>query len=65
MTLTPGFVGNSYTERWSIWIDFNKDGDFEDTGEEVFAASGSSAVSGSVGVPATASGTTRMLVSMR
>jgi len=64
VSLTPGFSGSSYTEYWKVWIDYNRDGDFEDTGEEVFSTSGSSSVSGSFTVPASASGNTRMRVSM-
>ncbi|MGD2086026.1 MAG: GEVED domain-containing protein [Candidatus Aminicenantes bacterium] len=64
VSLTPGFVGSSYTEYWKIWIDYNGDGDFEDSGEEVFSGSGSSTVTGSFTVPSSADGTTRMRVSM-
>lgn len=67
ITITPGFPrGSSYTESYKVWIDFNRDGDFTDAGEEVFSQSSSSAVSGSISIPAGAvSGTTRMRVSMR
>lgn len=67
VTLTPGFSGSTYVEFWRIWIDFNKDGDFTDANEEVFApASSSSAVSGSFTVPGgVATGTTTMRVSMK
>jgi len=64
VNLTPGFSGSSYVEYWKIWIDSNRDGDFEDPGEEVFSQSGRSAVSGSFTVPGSASGVTRMRVSM-
>ena len=65
VSLTPGFTGSSYTEYWRIWIDYNGDHDFEDTGEEVFSGSGSSVVSGNFTVPSSAPlGTTRMRVSM-
>jgi PKD repeat protein len=64
--LTPGFVSSSYTEYWRVWIDYNKDGDFDDSGEQVFSGTGSSTVSGSFTVPTSASsGSTRMRVSMR
>jgi Zn-dependent metalloprotease len=66
VTLTPTFYSSSYTEYWKVWIDYNKDGDFADTGENVFSKSGSAAVTGSFTVSATAStGNTRMRVSMR
>ena len=64
VSLTPGFIEIFYMEYWKIWIDYNHDGDFEDSGEEVFSESGNSTVSGSFTVPATASGATRMRVSM-
>ena len=63
--LTPVFPGSTYTEYWKIWIDYNGDGDFVDSGEEVFSKSGTSTVSGSVTVPSNASGTTRMRVTMK
>jgi len=66
VSLTPGFTGSSYTEYWKIWIDWNHDGDFSDSGEEVFAKTGSSAVTGSFTVPTSAStGSTRMRVIMK
>lgn len=65
VTLTPGFASSTYTEYWRIWIDFNRDGDYNDTGEQVFSASGTSAVSGNLSVPSSASGTTYMRVIMR
>jgi Zn-dependent metalloprotease/chitodextrinase len=65
VALTPGFPGSAYTENWKIWIDYNDDHDFEDAGEEVFAGSGSSIVTGSFTVPTnTITGDTRMRVSM-
>ncbi len=65
ITLTPGFTGSSYTEYWTVWIDFNQDGDFTDADEEVFNGNGSSAVTGTLSIPSSASGTTRMRVAMR
>lgn len=64
-TLTPGFSSSSYTEYWRVWIDYNKDGDFVDAGEQVLALSGVAAVSGSFTVPSGITGTTRMRVSMK
>ena len=64
---SAGFTGSAYTEYWSIWIDYNKNGTFE-TSEKV--ASGSSSSSGNLSstftVPTTASaGNTRMRVQMK
>jgi hypothetical protein len=65
VSLTPEFSGGSYSEYWRIWIDYNGDGDFDDTGEQVFSGSGQSTVTGSFTVPLSASGTVRMRVSMK
>lgn len=65
VTLTPGFASSSYAEYWKIWIDYNNDKDFNDPGEEVFSGNGSSTVSGSFTVASSASGTTRMRVTMK
>lgn len=67
VNLAPGFSGNSFQEGWAIFIDLNQDGDFADVGERVFRTSttSSSAVSGSLTIPATAlPGYTRMRVFM-
>ncbi len=65
VSLVPVFPSSTYNEYWKIWIDYNRDGDFEDAGEEVFSGSGSSTVTGSFDVPVSASGATRMRVSMK
>jgi len=68
ITLTPGFSGTAYSEYWKIWVDLNKDGDFDDTGELIFNAGALSkvAVTGTLTIPAgTAAVTTRMRVSMK
>ncbi|WP_338811956.1 GEVED domain-containing protein [Bernardetia sp. Wsw4-3y2] len=68
LTLTPGFSGSTYNEYWKIWVDFNKDGDFDDAGELVFDAGSlsNSAVSGTLNIASNAAtGTTRMRVSMK
>ncbi|MDI9308798.1 MAG: GEVED domain-containing protein [Limnohabitans sp.] len=64
---SAGFSSSAYTEYWSIWIDYNKNGTFEST-EKVVA--GSSASSGTLSatftVPTTAlAGQTRMRVQMK
>jgi len=66
VSLTPQFSSSTYVEYWRIWIDYNRDGDFDDAGEEVFApASSSSTINGSFTVDAGATGKTRMRVSMK
>lgn len=66
LTLTPGYASTAYSEYWKVWIDYNRDGDFADSGEEVFsAANKKNAVTGTVTIPAGLSVTTRMRVSMK
>jgi PKD repeat protein/C-terminal processing protease CtpA/Prc len=64
VTLTPN--NTSYRNYWKIWIDFNKDGDFTDTGENVLTGSNKRGYfGGSITIPAGAAGNTRMRISMR
>ncbi|MBW6489720.1 MAG: PKD domain-containing protein [Lentimicrobium sp.] len=64
--LSPGFSGTSQREFWRIWIDFNNNGSFEDAGETVFTANNKkNAVTGYISIPAGASGSARMRVSMK
>jgi hypothetical protein len=65
---SAGFTATAYTEYWAIFIDFNRDGDFADAGEQVVNTSSASAatLSTNVTIPATASiGLTRVRVVMR
>ena len=52
-TLSPGYAGSSYPERWKIWIDWNNNDDFTDPGEEVYSSGGgiTGPASGSFAVP--------------
>jgi PKD repeat protein len=65
VTLTPTYTGTIYTEYWKIWIDYNRDGDFEDAGEEVFSGSGTTPISGNFTVPSGLDVNTRMRVTMK
>lgn len=68
VSLTPDFSGSSYSEYWKIWIDLNDDGDFTDSGEEVFSSGGtsSSTVNGTLTIPSSANtGPTRLRIAMR
>ncbi len=68
ITITPTWTGTVYDEAYSVWIDYNQDGDFADSGEQVWTktASKDTSVSGSFTVPGTATnGNTRMRVSMK
>ncbi|MEM9823776.1 MAG: S8 family serine peptidase, partial [Bacteroidota bacterium] len=66
ISLTPGFNGQTFTELFRIWIDFNQNGAFEDATEIVYTSPGtSSPVIGSIFIPDTAlPGLTRMRVAM-
>lgn len=68
ITVTPTWTGTVYSEGYSVWIDYNQDGDFTDSGEQVWSKSASKTtpVSGSFTVPTSATnGATRMRVSMK
>ncbi|HKX85517.1 MAG TPA: GEVED domain-containing protein, partial [Flavobacterium sp.] len=68
ITVTPTWTGSTYAEGYAVFIDYNKNGVFTDSGETVWstAATTTTPVSGSFTVPATATlGTTRMRVSMK
>ncbi len=65
ITLTPEFASKPYDEYWSVWIDFNNDGDFDDAGELVLQKYGTSTVSGSIQIPNNATGTVRMRIGMQ
>jgi hypothetical protein len=68
ITITPSWSSSKRSEGYSVWIDYNADGDFADAGEQVFskAISTTTPVSGTFTIPATATlGATRMRVSMK
>ena len=66
LAFTPGFGFNPYSENWQVWIDWNRDGDLEDRGEQVFFGSGDRTVRGTVVVPSYAAiGNTKMRIAMK
>ncbi|MES2862530.1 MAG: GEVED domain-containing protein [Bacteroidota bacterium] len=67
ITYSAGFTGSAYTEFWSVWIDYNKNGTFETTEQVATGSSSSSAnLTSTFTVPTSAlAGTTRMRVSMK
>ncbi|MEO0733420.1 MAG: GEVED domain-containing protein, partial [Bacteroidota bacterium] len=65
VSLTPGFPGPAYNEFWTIFVDYNADGDFTDGGEQVFQGAGSGTVTGSFVVPNGLTGTSRMRIMMQ
>ncbi len=65
LLLTPGFSSSAYTEKWTVWVDYNQDTVFG-ADEAVFSGTSSGSVSGNIVVPATAlNGPTRMRVMMQ
>ena len=68
ITITPTWTGQVYNESYSVWIDYNRDGDFEDAEEQVFSQGNTQAtsVSGNFIIPSSAvENSTRMRVSMK
>ncbi len=67
ISITPQFAQATRNEFYRVWIDFNKDGDFADTGEQVFAAGPTQTpATGNITIPlSVTTGTTRLRVSMR
>ncbi|WP_430467059.1 immunoglobulin-like domain-containing protein [Winogradskyella ouciana] len=68
ITITPTWTGTVYNEAYGVWIDYNRDGDFTDAGEQVFTQGNTQAtsVSGSFTIPSGAvENSTRMRVTMR
>jgi hypothetical protein len=68
ITIAPGWTSGARSEAYRVWIDYNKDGDFLDSGEQVYTRNKTTAtsVSGTFTIPLTAAvGTTRMRVSMK
>ncbi|MFC0119822.1 GEVED domain-containing protein [Pseudoalteromonas xiamenensis] len=66
LTLTPGFATEeTYPETWHVFIDWNLDGDFKDTGESIFAGVSEQPLTIQVKAPAGAkAGVTKMRVTM-
>ena len=68
IVITPAWNGATLNEAYRVWIDFNQDGDFDDSGELVFSKSKTKTtpVSGSFAIPTNAlTGATRMRVAMK
>ncbi|MFK7904186.1 MAG: GEVED domain-containing protein, partial [Chitinophagales bacterium] len=68
VTLAPGFSDEPFEEYWRIWIDFNKDGDFNDGNELIFDSGNpsTSTINGNLTIPNNAQeGQTSMRVAMK
>lgn len=66
LTLTPGYSWLAFDDYWSVWIDFNGNGSFDDAGEQVVNRLGTESFTEQIQIPASAViGTTRMRVAMK
>ena len=68
ISITPVWTSTKYNEAYAVYIDYNRDGDFTDSGELAWTRAGSQTtpVTGSITIPATTSlGSTRMRVMMQ
>ncbi|ASK28752.1 peptidase M4 [Chryseobacterium sp. T16E-39] len=68
ISITPFWSSWTYSEAYAVYIDYNGDGDFTDSGELAWSktASTTSPVTGNITIPTTAiTGNTRMRVIMR
>lgn len=68
ISITPVWTSTKYNEAYAVYIDYNKDGDFSDSGELAWTKAGSQTnpVTGSITIPSTAIlGSTRMRVMMQ
>lgn len=65
ITLTPAYTGSAFTEYWTVYIDYNKDGVLNGSGETVVGGSGTTAKTLTFTVPTTAKITsTRLRIQM-
>ena len=66
VTMTPGFYGGPWYEKWRVFVDWNLDGDFTDPGELVCQAAGYGTKHGCFYVPQhAANGDLRVRIVMR
>ena len=68
ISITPTWTASKYNEAYSVYIDYNGNGVFTDSGEKVWTKTGSTTtpVTGSITIPGTATlGATRMRVMMK
>lgn len=68
ISITPVWTSTVYSEAYAVYIDYNGDGDFTDSGELAWTRTGSTTtpVTGSITIPSTAViGSTRMRVMMQ
>lgn len=65
--LTPGFAQQSFAQRWRVYFDYNRDGDFMDAGEMAISGTASTGILNTQFTPSAslAAGYVRMRVLMR
>ncbi|MBD3639138.1 MAG: S8 family serine peptidase [Crocinitomicaceae bacterium] len=65
VVLKPGYSGTTFTERFSIWIDFNQDGVFDPSEELLGNVNTTTVLTDDITIPITAlSGITKMRIGM-
>jgi hypothetical protein len=68
ISVTPVWTSTIYSEAYAVYIDYNRDGDFTDSGELAWSKAGSTTTpaTGSITIPSTATvGNTRIRVMMQ
>ncbi len=66
LKLTPGYGGATVPVYWSVWVDWNMDGDFTDASEFIAYGAGTKSLSGMIALPSNVwDGTTIMRVVMK
>jgi len=65
--LVPGYASGLYKEAWNIWIDFNKDGEFDNEKEKVLSRTQQGTITSTILIPLNpvSLGVTRMRISMQ
>lgn len=64
-TITAGYAGSVFTERFTLWVDYNQNGIFEDTEKLIDDISSSNSVTANISVPlSSVYGVTKLRVGM-
>lgn len=65
ISIIPGYSGTNYTEKFSVWIDFDQNGVFDATDKVINLLTDNGPVTGLMNIPSTAvTGITKMRVGM-
>ncbi len=67
ITLVPGYASGMYNEAWNIWVDYNKDGAFDNDTEKILSITQQGKITSTILIPANpiSIGLTRMRISMQ